>query len=121
MFNIAGHGFLTIFGDTRECLGAVADKSLSGGRFARELGRLIVLRGKPVTIVSDNGTELTGNAIPEAGQSQPIVPLAPIRIAMVAAETQLTCSLQNPKSSRRFSLNQPGWLQQSAPARLLVI
>ncbi len=55
---------LAIFDDcTRECLAAVADTSLSGGRVARELDRLIALRGKPKMIVSDNGTELTSNAI----------------------------------------------------------
>ena len=42
---------------------AVADTSLSGGRVARELDRLIALRGKPKMIVSDDGTELTSNAI----------------------------------------------------------
>jgi putative transposase len=55
---------LAIFDDcTRECLAAVADTSLSGGRVARELDRLIALRGKPKMILSDNGTELTSNAI----------------------------------------------------------
>jgi putative transposase len=48
---------------TRECLALVADTSLSGLRVARELDRLIIERGKPRTIVSDNGTELTSNAI----------------------------------------------------------
>jgi putative transposase len=48
---------------TRECLAAVADTSLSGKRVARELDRLIAWRGKPRMIVSDNGTELTSNAI----------------------------------------------------------
>lgn len=48
---------------TRECLTLVADTSLSGVRVARELDRLILERGKPRTIVSDNGTELTSNAI----------------------------------------------------------
>lgn len=48
---------------TRECLALVADTSLSGLRVARELDRLLVERGKPRTIVSDNGTELTSNAI----------------------------------------------------------
>ena len=48
---------------TRECLAAVADVSLSGRRVARELDLLIATRGKPRTIVSDNGTELTSNAI----------------------------------------------------------
>jgi putative transposase len=41
----------------------VADTSLSGFRVARELDRLIVKRGKPKMIVSDNGSELTSNAI----------------------------------------------------------
>jgi len=48
---------------TRECLTLVADTSLSGVRVARELDRLITERGRPGTIVSDNGTELTSNAI----------------------------------------------------------
>jgi putative transposase len=48
---------------TRECLALVADTSLSGVRVARELTRLIGIRGKPHTVVSDNGTELTSSAI----------------------------------------------------------
>jgi putative transposase len=48
---------------TRECLGLIADTSLSGARVARELDRIIAARGKPRTVVSDNGTELTSNAI----------------------------------------------------------
>jgi putative transposase len=47
----------------RRCLAAVADFSLSGKRVARELDRLIAVHGKPVAIGSDNGTELTSNAI----------------------------------------------------------
>ena len=55
---------LAVFDDcTRECLAAVADTSLSGQRVARELDLLIGSRGRPKTIVSDNGTELTSNAI----------------------------------------------------------
>jgi len=48
---------------TRECLALVADTSLSGMRVARELDTLIAMRGKPATVVSDNGTELTSMAI----------------------------------------------------------
>jgi len=48
---------------TREALALVPDTSISGVRVARELDRLILSRGKPKTIVSDNGTELTSNAI----------------------------------------------------------
>jgi putative transposase len=55
---------LAVFDDcTRECLATVADTSLSGQRVARELDLLIGSRGRPNTIVSDNGTELTSNAI----------------------------------------------------------
>ena len=39
---------------SRECLGLVADTSLSGVRVARELDAIIARRGKPKTIVSDN-------------------------------------------------------------------
>lgn len=48
---------------TRECLAAIPDTSVSGKRVARELDKLIQHRGKPGMIVSDNGTELTSNAI----------------------------------------------------------
>jgi putative transposase len=48
---------------TRECLALVADTSLSGLRVARELDAIIRQRGRPATIVSDNGTEYTSNAI----------------------------------------------------------
>ncbi|MFD1768070.1 IS3 family transposase [Sphingorhabdus buctiana] len=48
---------------TRECLAAVPDTSISGRRVVRELTALIERRGKPVMIVSDNGTELTSNAV----------------------------------------------------------
>ncbi len=55
---------LTIVDDcTRECLGLVADTSLSGLRVARELDQIIKKRGKPSMIVSDNGSEFTSNAI----------------------------------------------------------
>ncbi len=48
---------------TRECLALVADTSLSGNRVVRELDAIAGLRGYPATIVSDNGTELTSNAV----------------------------------------------------------
>lgn len=48
---------------TRECLAAVIDTSISGRRVVRELGDLIARRGAPKMIVSDNGTELTSNAV----------------------------------------------------------
>ena len=48
---------------TRECLALVPDTSISGVRVARELDRIIAWRGRPVAVTSDNGTELTSNAI----------------------------------------------------------
>jgi putative transposase len=55
---------LTVVDDyTRECLGLVADTSLSGERLGRELDRIAEIRGFPLMIVSDNGTEMTSNAI----------------------------------------------------------
>ena len=55
---------LTIIDDvTKECLAAIPDTSLSGKRVVREMRALIARRGKPGMIVSDNGTELTSNAV----------------------------------------------------------
>jgi len=55
---------LTVVGDfSRECLGLVVDTSLTGPRVTRELNRIIETRGCPHMIVSNNGTELTSNAI----------------------------------------------------------
>lgn len=48
---------------TRECLALVVDSSLTGSRVARELDELTWRRGRPLVIVSDNGTELTSRAI----------------------------------------------------------
>ena len=48
---------------TRECLALAADTSIGGRRVARELDDIIAWRGRPDMIVSDNGTELTSNAI----------------------------------------------------------
>ena len=47
----------------RENLCLVPDTSISGARVARELDALVRIYGKPVCIVSDNGTEFTSNAI----------------------------------------------------------
>ena len=55
---------LTVVDDySRECLGLVADTSLSGARVVRELDAIIAERGKPAMCVSDNGTELTSMAV----------------------------------------------------------
>lgn len=54
---------IVIDGATRECLAAVADTSISGVRAARELDAIVAWRGRPATIVSGNGTELTNRAV----------------------------------------------------------
>jgi putative transposase len=48
---------------TRECWRAVLDTSISRKRVVRELGDPIAERGAPRMIVSDNGAELTSNAV----------------------------------------------------------
>ena len=48
---------------SRECLATIVDSSLSGVRVARELDLIAERRGYPCMVVSDNGTELTSNAI----------------------------------------------------------
>ena len=48
---------------TRECLALVPDTSLSGARVGRELDAIVLIRGKPLAVVSDNGTELTSVSI----------------------------------------------------------
>jgi putative transposase len=48
---------------TRECLVLVVDISLTGQRVVRELNALIVLRGRPLMVDSDSGTELNSRAI----------------------------------------------------------
>src|SRR6478735_10106396 len=54
---------LTVVDDhTRECLALVVDTSLSGRRVVRELDAIITRRGRPLTVVSDNGTEFTSMA-----------------------------------------------------------
>lgn len=61
-----GHRFrvLCVIDDfSRECLALVVDNSLSGVRVARELDLIAELRGYPCMVVSDNGTELTSNAM----------------------------------------------------------
>ncbi len=50
---------------TREGLALVVDTSIGGRRLVRELEALIVHRGRPSVIVSDNGTEMTCRAVLE--------------------------------------------------------
>ncbi len=48
---------------SRECLATVVDNSISGERVGRELDAIAERRGYPLMVVSDNGTELTSNAM----------------------------------------------------------
>jgi putative transposase len=64
---------LTVVDDfTRECVALVADTSLSGLRVVRELDMAIAHRGRPQTIVSDNGTEFTSMAMLQWSQETQI-------------------------------------------------
>jgi putative transposase len=54
---------------SRECVRLIADTSISGARVGRELDAAVFERmARPHTIVSDNGTELTGDF------EEPVVP-----------------------------------------------
>ena len=48
---------------TRECLRIEVDTSLSGHRVTRVLDQLMELRGKPHSLLMDNGPEFTGKAL----------------------------------------------------------
>jgi len=48
---------------TRECLCLYADRSQTGEKVTEHLDRLIILRGAPESITSDNGSEFTGKAM----------------------------------------------------------
>ena len=47
----------------RENLALIADTSISGNRVTRELDALMRLYGKPESIVTDDGTEFTSQAV----------------------------------------------------------
>ena len=48
---------------SRQCLLLVADTSISGARLARALDSLIEKYEKPLTILSDNGSEFTSHSV----------------------------------------------------------
>lgn len=94
---------------TGECLAAIPDTSISGRRVARELATLIERRGKPGMIVSDNGTELTANAILDWGAAQHIEwhDIAPGK----PMQNGFACVVQRPDARRTLERNhvpQPG-------------
>ena len=55
-----------------EAMALVADTSLSGLRLVRELDAVIAQRGRPLTVVSDNGSEFTSVAILRWSQDRQI-------------------------------------------------
>lgn len=64
---------LTVVDDaTHECLWIEADRSLSSHRVTRVLDQLIELRGKPESILSDNGPEFTSQVILEWAEERKI-------------------------------------------------
>jgi putative transposase len=112
---VSGRRFriLTLVDDcTRECLGLVADTSLTAPRVVRELDRIIETRGSPRMIVSDNGTEFTSNAILAWQQEREIewhyiAPGKPMQNGFVESfngrlcdECLSTCSPTSPKRAR---------------------
>jgi transposase InsO family protein len=109
---------LTVVDDcTRECLALVADTSLSGTRAARELDRLLIERGKPKMMVSDNGSELTSNAILTwADQSRAawhyIAPGKPMQNAFIES---LNGRLRDELLNRRCS---PRWPRRALPSEV---
>lgn len=48
---------------TKENLARVVDTSINGMRLAAELDRIVALRGRPMLIISDNSTEMTGRVV----------------------------------------------------------
>jgi len=55
---------LTVVDDfTKESLATVPDTSITGRRLVAELDKIIERRGKPLSIVSDNGGEMTSRAV----------------------------------------------------------
>lgn len=94
---------------SRECLALVADTSLSGVRVVRELTRLIGVRGKPHTVVSDNGTELTSPAILRWSQERRIEwhYIAPASRRRTASSKALMVACATSVSTRRCSRHLP--------------
>ena len=110
---------LTVIDDcTRECLGLIADTSLSGLRVARELHHIMAQRGSPKMIVSDNGTEFTSNAILKWADEAKvewhyIAPRCPAAVCLQTARVgkATTERLHSPPSSGLLANRERGKLQ----------
>jgi hypothetical protein len=80
---------------TRVCPTLVADTSLSRRRVGLELYRIAALRGRPSTIVGDNGTELSSHAMlrwqQECGVAQHCIAPGPAARLTVAAVVLAGC------------------------------
>lgn len=92
---------------SRECLATVVDTSLSGRRTARELDQIVEIRGHPGMVVSDNGMELTSNAILKwqeerrvewhyIAPGKPVRDTALSRASMAASGTSVLMSICSP-------------------------
>ena len=90
---------LTVVDDfSRECLALVADNSLSGMRVARELDRIVEIRGRPCMIVSDN--VLTQQSMGKTRQQISLrrrEPVARCRSKDQVASTVQGCALNHSK------------------------
>jgi len=104
---------------TRECLALVADTSIGGRRVARALDAIIGWRGKPATIVSDNGTELTSNAILEWADQRNIgwryiadvkLRRAPARTVLRFPPSVMGLRSQTPARYELFGKNRVRWI-----------
>lgn len=90
---------------SRECLALVVDSSLSGRRVARELDRIVEVRGLPLQIVSDNRPSAGGRSDPRSRRGQK---------AAKGHRADLTCHPQMAGGSRRgLALHRAG----QAPAK----
>ena len=101
---------------SRECLALVVDTSLSGVRVARELDRIGRAAGPPPMLVSDNGAELTSNAILRWQQERGvgwhyIAPGKPMQTALSRASTA-ACA-----TSASTNISSPAWPKRGGSSR----
>ena len=101
---------------SRECLALVVDTSLSGVRVARELDRIVELRGRPRMLVSDNGTELTSNAILPGNRNAALAGttshrVSPCKTALSRASTA-ACA-----TSASTNISSPAWPKRGGSSR----